>query len=126
MNFEAVKALFALFTGLEDTEKYLPILNFAVRETTDMLASPKYASDSRIEFLCASVANYRFAQIESARGYTQSTYAGNISAVKKDSGALKYACDLVKDYMTVCRSLLKTSDFVFISSDTQAYDAEEV
>lgn len=118
MNFEAVKALFALFTGLEDTEKYLPVLNFAVKETTDMLASVQYASDSRIELLCAAIANYRFVQLEAAREYTQSTYAGKLSSAKKDSSALKYACALVKDYMTVCRKLLKTSDFVFIGSDT--------
>lgn len=123
MNFEAVKALFTLFTGLEDTEKYLPIISFAVKETTDMLASVQYVSDSRIELLCGAIANYRFVQLEAAREYTQSTYAGNTSTSKKESVALKYACALVKDYMTVCRSLLKSSDFVFISSD-EGYSQE--
>lgn len=115
MNIESVKSLFTLFSGEEDCEKYMPIINLALTETKKMLVSTDYAEDIRVEFLCAAIANYRLRQLEAACDRSEYTYAGKLITSPDNGGALHFASLLLSDYISMCEGLIKPSGFTFIS-----------
>ena len=67
MNTVSVRTLFALFSDEEDTERYAPVIELALRETELMLVTGADRSDVRLDFLCAALANYRLQQIKSGQ-----------------------------------------------------------
>lgn len=115
MNIESVKSLFILFSGKDELEKYMPLISLAMTETEKMLISSESVNDVRIDFLCASIANYRLKQIEAACDRTESVYAGKMLTTPDNSGTLMYAEKLMLDYMNLCAELIKPKTFMFMS-----------
>ena len=114
MNTESVKSLFVLFSGEEDTERYAPVIELALKETELMLLMDTDRSDVRLDFLCAALANYRLQQIKCAQDRRKYTYAGKVV----DSGegsCLASASQMLRDYLQLCEGLIKPSGFVFFS-----------
>ena len=114
MNTESVKSLFALFSGEEETERYAPVIELALRETGLMLLMDADRSDIRLDFLCAAVANYRLQQIKCAQDRRKYTYAGKV-VDSGDGSCLASAAQMLRDYMQLCEGLIKPSGFVFFS-----------
>ena len=110
MNIESVKTLFELFSG-ESADNFIPLVRLAVDETEKMLLPDADASDIRLEFLAAAVANHRFRRIMCTRDRTQSTYAGKMPDLRYSSvsGSEK----LLRDYLTLCKKLIKPQTFAF-------------
>lgn len=114
MNIASVKTLFALFSDEEDTERYAPVIELALKETELMLLMDTDRSDVRLDFLCAALANYRLQQIKSGQDRRKYTYAGKVI----DSGAgssLDCAERLLRDYIQLCEGLIRPAGFVFFS-----------
>lgn len=122
MNIESVKSLFMLFSGLDEYEKYMPVISLAVAETEKMLTEEAQCDDIRLCFLCAAVANYRLQQINAAHDRTESTYAGKLTATPQNSGCLQYAEKLLNDYINLCSELIKPRTFMFMSFGTGMED----
>ena len=114
MDIVTVKSIFTLFSGEDDTEKYLPIIELAVIETSNMLADDANSDDVRLNFLAAAIANFRLQQINAAQDKSTSVYAGKLLTSKSDSGTLGYAEKLMKDYMNLCSDLIKKQTFTFM------------
>ncbi len=110
MNIDSVKTLFELFSG-ESAENFAPLVRLAVDETEKMLLPNADASDVRLGFLAAAIANYRLRQIMASRDRSQVTYAGKMldSGAATVSGAEK----LLRDYLGLCSDLIKPQTFVF-------------
>lgn len=115
MDIERVKSLFTLFTGQNDYEKYLPVINISVLQVKNMLLKNADSDDSRLDILAASIANYRYVQILASRMESISAYNGKMLMSDKNSGALKYAGQLMLEYMEICSDLIGESP-VFIST----------
>jgi hypothetical protein len=113
MDITAVKSLFRLFSQETSTD-YDAVVEMAVSEVGSMLKENADTEDVRLNFLSAALANYRYRQILGARDRSKVTYAGKMAdAVSND--ILKYAESLFRDYLAVCRELVKPSDFIFMS-----------
>ncbi|MCM1505717.1 MAG: hypothetical protein NC177_01075 [Ruminococcus flavefaciens] len=114
MNIESVKTLFTLFSGEDVTEKYLPLITLSVSEVEKMLIPDADPSDVRLDFLCASMANHRLQQINSARERAEFTVAGKMLNTSKNT-SLAYSEKLLRDYMNLCADLIRQKTFVFMS-----------
>lgn len=112
MNIESVKTLFTLFSGEDSLEKYMPVITLAVSEVEAILISPD-ESDIRLDFLCAAVANFRLRQINASRDRTEFTYAGKMTAGDTEKSSLRCAEALLRDYMSLCKGLIRNESFTF-------------
>ena len=116
MTIERVKSMFTLFTGQKDYETYLPIISVSMFQVEKMLKEGANFSDPRLDILAGSVANYRYVQILSAQMETVSAYNGEMVVSDKNTGALKYAEGLMRDYMSMCSDLIGEQSAVFIAT----------
>lgn len=114
MDSVSVRALFSLFSGEDDIQKYEPIISLAENETLAMLLPDADRDDVRLDFLCASLANARFRQMEAGQDRSRYTYAGKFIDSGKGS-CLEYAERMFRDYLGLCSDLVKPSGFVFFS-----------
>lgn len=113
MHIDSVKSLFTMFSGEEDYEMFMPIIVLAISETEKMLVEGADKDDIRLNFLAASIANFRLAQIKSAKDRTQATASGKALVSDTNSGTLKYAEKLMYNYMSLCHELIASDSFVF-------------
>lgn len=114
MNIEAVKTLFTLFSGEDVSEKYTPLINLSVSEVEKILLPDADLDDVRLDFLCASMANHRLQQINSARERSEFTVAGKMLTSSQNT-TVSYSEKLLHDYMNLCSDLIKQKTFVFMS-----------
>lgn len=112
MDIERIKSIFSLFTGQDDYERYLPIINFATVQVKNMLNSTADIYDIRLDMLAAAVANYRYVQIVASRMENISAYNGKMLVPDSNSNAVKYAERIVRDYMDICADMLKEQSVI--------------
>lgn len=115
MNIESIKAIFSLFSGETELEKYSPLIALAVKETEKMLISENTTDDIRLDFLCAAVANYRLQQLNAAHDRSEFSYAGKLLSSAQENGTLRYAEKLLGDYINLCSDIVKPRTFMFMS-----------
>lgn len=113
MNRLKIQKIFALFTGDEYEEKYDPLIDLAMAETAKLLREDAGEEDPRITFLCAAMANYRFRLMRCASDTGKYTYAGKVDEAGQQH-KLEFAERMLKEYLTLCRDILKTGEFVFM------------
>lgn len=113
MNIESIKTLFELFSGEEASEKYMPLITLSVIEVEKMLLPEADPSDIRLDFLCASFANHKLQQVNSARERSEYTSAGKLLTTSQNT-ALKFADNLLHDHMNLCAELIKEKTFIFM------------
>ena len=116
MNIEAVKSLFTLFTGENDVENYMPIIELAISEVQKSLVPGADIGDTRLGFLCAATANFRLCQINAARDRTATTIGGKMLTPDTGGGILAHAEKLLMDYMELCEDLITSKAFMFIAN----------
>ncbi|MDE5947090.1 MAG: hypothetical protein K2G63_07295 [Oscillospiraceae bacterium] len=117
MNTEKIKSLFALFTGQNNYEEYLPIIAVSITQVEKMLKENADISDSRLDMLTASVANYRYVQIIASRMENISAYNGEMILPQKDNNALKYARQIMLDYMDICSDIINANPVLLNTGD---------
>lgn len=115
MNTEKIKSLFRLFSGDVCDEEHEPIIESAILEVEGMISETADRDDSRLDFLCAALANFRYYQILSAQDRSEFTYGGKILN-DCDGKILAFAEGLLKGYFHLCGDMIKGSDFVFIGT----------
>ena len=113
MDIETICGLFTLFSG-EDSDDYLPIITMSMTEVGQLVRSDTSITDSRLNFLCAALANYHYHQAMCSRENSAVTYAGKMNRSETDI-SLIYAERLLKSYMALCHDIMKASDFLFMS-----------
>ncbi|MDE6835224.1 MAG: hypothetical protein K2J39_13405, partial [Ruminococcus sp.] len=101
------------FSGEEASEKFMRLITLSVIEVVKMLLPETDPSDIRLDFLCASFANLKLQQVNSARERSEYTSAGKLLTTSQNT-ALKYATNLFHDYMNLCAELVKEKTFVFM------------
>ncbi len=114
MNSENVKSLFTLFSGEEYRDTLAPFLEVSTSQVQGMLLDGADKDDSRLDFLCAALANYRYRMAELSADRSEYTYAGKMSG-SSDSRLLSFSESLLRDYYHLCRDLINGSDFVFMT-----------
>lgn len=115
MHIDSVKSLFSLMSGEENYELFLPIIVLSMNETEKMLRPNADREDVRLDFLSASIANFRYVQMKSARDRTLATIGGNAVKSSSDGGILVYAEKMMCNYLTLCAELVSSDNFAFIS-----------
>lgn len=110
-----IYSLFQLFSGVEDAEKYMPVLTASVQEVKASLRQPENIQDVRLCYLTASVANLRYLQIFGAQTKALATYAGNVSQESDFTHQVKFAQHLIDCYKSLCADLIQEKNFFFAS-----------
>lgn len=113
MNLQMILPLFALFSGEEEAQTFMPLLVTAGEEVRRQLREGADSSDVRLCYLTAAVANLRYTQMYGARDKALATYAGTIARQSDASQQLVFAQQLVRSYRGLCADLLCDRDFVF-------------
>lgn len=115
MDIERIKSLFTLFTGENDYDKYFPVISIAVAQVNKILLENADKDDARLDMLTASVANYRYVQMIASRMENISAFDGKMLISDKNSNAVKYAEEIMFDYMNLCSDLISQNS-VFINT----------
>jgi len=115
MNNAVINSLFVLFSGEKDTDKYEPLISSAVCWVKRMLKSEADIVDSRLDFLCAAVANLKYVQMTCVKKRINYTYAGAEDSCERPSIEYEFARELVNEYFAEAAELMKDDSFVFAS-----------
>ncbi len=115
MNLTMIRSLFSLFSGEQDAEPFLPLLMAAVQEVRGKLTDEQKASEVRLCYLAAAIANLRFTEMYGAREKSLATYAGTVSRKSDWEQQLRFAKHMVSSYESLCRDLLRDDRFLFFS-----------
>ena len=115
MHIDSVKSLFSIMSGEENYELFLPIIVLAMSETEKMLRPDAGRDDVRLDFLSASIANFRYVQMKSAKDRTLATIGGSTLKSQSDGGTLGYAEKMMCNYLHLCGELVSSDNFAFIS-----------
>ena len=115
MNMQMIYSLFRLFSGDEETQKYMPLLMTAIQEVKSSLRQDTDEQEVRLCYLAAAVANLRYTQMFGAREKALATYAGTVAKPSDASQQIRFAEQLVSSYKTLCADLLQEKNFFFAS-----------
>jgi hypothetical protein len=110
---QMIYSLFRLFSGEEDSEKYMPILTTAIEEVKSALLREEDVQEVRLCYLAAAVANLRYIQMFGAQTKALATYAGTVAKESDFSHQIRFAEQLVNSYKALCRDLLADQNFFF-------------
>lgn len=113
INVNNVKSLFELFSGESANSKWLPVIYMACLEVGSILLPTADETDTRIEFLAASVANYRAQEIKLSSGKSEYEYIGEMKSGGSAAASLRGAASLMREYVKMCRDMIKTDTFIF-------------
>ena len=113
MDMQMIYSLFKLFSGEEDSQKYMPILTAAVQEVKASLLDEDSVQEVRLCYLAAAVANLSYTQMFGAQQKALATYAGNISKESDLTHQIRFAEQLVHSYKSLCADLLQEQNFFF-------------
>ncbi len=113
MDMEQCGKLFCLFAMLPEAEPYQPLLDAAAAECMRMLRPGADASDIRLCYFCAALANLRYAQMQAARCGISHTYAGTLAKAHDASVPCGFAERLVHEYHAAAADLLMDRRFLF-------------
>ncbi|MBR0483390.1 MAG: hypothetical protein IJJ69_01245 [Oscillospiraceae bacterium] len=114
MDMQMIYSLFRLFSGEEDTQKYMPLLMTAVQEVKASLRNADDIQEVRLCYLAAAVANLRYTQMFGAREKALATYAGTAVQQSDPSHQIHFAEQLVHSYKALCSDLIQEKDFFFV------------
>ena len=113
MNSDNVERLFTLFSGETYSQTLAPYLDIADTEVKRMLLPNADIDDTRLDFLCAAIGNYRYRQANAAQDRSEYTCAGKMLS-SEDGRTLSFSENLLRDYLSLCRDLISGTDFVFM------------
>lgn len=115
MNRSQINSLFTLFSGETDVNKYCPLIDSAIAQVTTQLKECADIKDTRLDYLCAAIANYRYSQIVCVKNKIAFTYAG--TADSKGNSQMEYdlAKGLMVEFYKAAADLLADNEFIFCS-----------
>lgn len=113
MTADTVNSLFTLFSAETDTEKYAPLISSAMAEVEKMLKPDADSTDIRLDYLCASLAAVRYAQITAVKSMVSCTYGGTASREGNAQLEYNFARALFEEYRKYAADLLCDNGFMF-------------
>lgn len=117
MDIEKIFALFELFYGEEDGEKFLPVAELAADYTKRRIIGDEEIFDPRLYFLAAAETLCRVLEIKAARERLALTRTGTAAAESDYEGRLEYAQRLYKNYEQLCVGLIRDDGFLFLRAE---------
>lgn len=113
MNISQITSLFTLFSGEANINKYMPLIDSAVKQVSRKLKDEETAGDIRLDYLCAAIANYRYSQITCVKDRIAYTYGGTADC--KGNAQMEYdlAKALMDEYYKAASDLLYDDEFIF-------------
>ncbi len=102
MNIQMVKSLFALFSGVEDPEKHLPLLISVTDRIMKFVRPNANSEDIRLCYLAASIANLSYSH-SSAKAIADMNIPNKYSDTEKQ---IEFAKQLTSSYCDLCADLL--------------------
>ncbi len=113
MNISQITSLFILFSGETDINRYQPLIDSAIAQVSRQLKEGVSSADTRLDYLCAAIANYRYSQLTCVKNKVAYTYAG--TADEKGNSQLEFdlARELMNEYYKAASELLYDDDFIF-------------
>ena len=113
MELETVKTLFSMYSGVEETLPYLPLILMSASELEPQLRSGADKTDCRLAALCAALANVRYVEATAARDRLSHTHAGAVAKNPESAQKLDLALRLYTQLRESCADLLTDSGFSF-------------
>ena len=113
MTVSSIKSLFTLFSGENDTERYGAIIDSAISQVENMLREGADKNDSRLDYLSASIASFRYTQITCVRNKVAYTYAGTASQEWNSRLEYDFSRELMLEYLKCSSDLLRDENFAF-------------
>ena len=101
------RRLFLLFARLTAVGEWEPILQAAVEQVTHTLKPNADASDIRLCYYAAALANLHYRMVIAANGAVSPTYAGAVPAARDDSSPCAFARILAERFRNECADLLR-------------------
>lgn len=120
MDIDMIKTLFSMYSGVDETLVYLPLVLISVREVESQLKDDADKADSRISALCAAHANVRYIQSTASRDKLSHTHAGAVAKNANGDQKLDFALKLYNQIYDGCTDLLIDRDFSFASVGKEA------
>ena len=102
-----VRRLFLMFSQRTDAKDWEPLIEAAVRQVTDQLKPDADASDIRLCFFAAALANLHYRTVIASGGAVSPTYAGAVPASRNDSAPCSFAARLADRFRADCADLLR-------------------
>lgn len=109
-----VRRLFLIFSRRSDAKGWETILDAAVRQVTDQLKPDADASDPRLCYYAAALANLHYRTVIAANGAVSPTYAGAMPQNRKDSAPVSFAELLAERFRNDCADLLRDDSAMLI------------
>jgi hypothetical protein len=98
---------------VEDITAYANLIQCAIDEITQRLTDSSHSTDSRLNYVCASLANLRYQQFMSSRDRLNYTYAGAVSQKHDGTQQLVDAYDMFYSYLSTVKDIIKDDEFYF-------------
>lgn len=102
-----------MFSGVKNPDDYDDLLQSAMLDITNMLVDTSYSTDSRLNFVCGSLANWKYQQFMASRDRLNYTYAGTVSQKHDGKDQLKDAEDMFYHYLATIKDIIKDEKFYF-------------
>lgn len=112
MNAADVMALFLLYAGLSDGQKWIPLVDIVCKEISADCKPDVDCNDPRLIHYAAALAHLRYRTLCMAQGERAHTYAGTATA-EIDTAPQRMALELVETYRKAAAGLLTDRQFAF-------------
>lgn len=113
LNLDTIKTIFKMFSGVEDPDEYQDLIQSAMNDMASMLSDPLYYTDSRLSFVCASLANWKYQQFMASRDRLNYTYAGTVSQRHDGKDQLQDAENMFYHYLATVKDIITDGGFYF-------------
>lgn len=116
MDINRIIPLFSLFAHEKDVEEYMPLIYSAIDEVEARLKSPADANNSRLDYLCAAIANLRHTELLYAKFRASLSETGAIMQNLGEDCSVKLAKRIVDEYLLNVSDLLVDNHFCFVQA----------
>lgn len=113
MEVNAVSTLFNMFSGISSVDDYTELIQSSMDDIYNILVDKSNSSDSRLNFVCGSLANWRYQQFISSRDKLNYTYVGSVSQKHDGKDQLKDAENMFYHYLATVKDIIKDDNFYF-------------
>jgi hypothetical protein len=102
-----------MFSGVKDVSEYQELVQSAMSDVKSMLVSESNSDDVRLNFVCGSLANWKYQQFMASRDRLTYTYAGTVSQKHDGVDQLKDAEKMFYHYLESVSDIIKDKHFFF-------------
>lgn len=113
MELTTIKNLFKMFSNVSEPDDYLELVQSAISDITNMLQDTSNTTDTRLNYVCGALANWKYQQFMASRDKLNYTYAGTVSQKHDGKDQLKDAENMFYHYLATIKDIIKDENFYF-------------